>query len=42
MWLTSEDFPTFGWIYLKKYRIDEKLYGQIIGDLKERGEISED
>ena len=30
------------WIYLKKYRIDEKLYGQIIGDLKERGEISED
>lgn len=30
------------WIYLKKYRIDEKLYGQIISDLKERGEISED
>ena len=30
------------WIYLKKYRINEEFYGQIISDLKARGEISED
>ena len=27
------------WIYLKKFRIDEKFYSEIISDLKERGDI---
>jgi melibiose permease/lactose/raffinose/galactose permease len=26
-------------IYLTKYKIDEKMYAKIIGDLKERGDI---
>jgi melibiose permease/lactose/raffinose/galactose permease len=26
-------------IYLFKYKIDEKYYARIIGDLKERGDI---
>ena len=29
------------WIYLKKFRIDEEFYAQIISDLKERGDIQD-
>ena len=26
-------------IYLKKFKVDEKFYSQIVGELKEKGEL---